>query len=293
MWSAPIRAAKAGEDRIRDIPAGRRIAADQPGRDAIGGTGRTGRPGRRPSRRCRAGSPARRPRRRWVSASALASTSPGDQSGFVLAATPGAVGRRGRATDARTGRRPSATIRAWGTAGGSSRTRVAGRIPAAAARRRSSRPSCGRRPGSPGRPAPPPGTRRPGPPRCRGSDGGPASARSGRDPAGRQRSPGGPWRRAPGPTRHQIRADAVTPWIRTSGRSAGVAPGRGPRTGYPRRLVVNRSPVCGIGAIERCRDVRRQVGSRCTIAAGRRIADSCGPTVDRRAHPSHEGAVAR
>ena len=64
-----------------------------------------------------------------------------------------------------------------------------------------------------------------------------------------------------GPTRHQIRADAVTPWIRTSGRSAG-SPQSSAENGIPAASVVVRrpDPASGRRARRRPRRSGRQAG---------------------------------
>ena len=247
------------EGRVGHEAAGRRIAADQPGRDAIGCRIGQGRPARRPSRRCRAG-PRGPPRRRPGSAPLPWRRRPRPTSpGSVRRACRGSSRGRGL-TDSSDGSLDHLRDQ---------RVRDSRRIEQHERRRpepvvrqvppRSSRPSCGRRSGLRARPGPTPGSRRPRRRRCRGSHRGLANVRSGRAPPDRPRRPAGP--RPPRQARPatEIRAEAATPWMSTSGRPAG-SPHVSAENGMPAAVVVKRGSACQVGALERCRDGRRQVG---------------------------------
>ena len=122
------------QDRVRDQPAS---ASDRRGSARSGShrrPDRTGRPSRRPSRRSRAGPPRAASMSTWVSPSALARTSSADQSGFCAASLSRLAARsRFGISD---GSLAISEMSAYGTAGGSSRTSVAGRIPLTGRRRR-------------------------------------------------------------------------------------------------------------------------------------------------------------
>ena len=165
-WSAPTSASNAAHAVVRHVAAGGRVRRGSARSGCRSPPGRRGPRDRRPSRRCRGGRPGPPSTSSWMSASALASTSPVDQAGL---ARRSARDRLGEVADPVAARRVAGHLRdaRVGTAaGGSSRTSVAGRIPARGARPRSSRPSCDRRPGEPVGRARPPGSRRQRPPRC-------------------------------------------------------------------------------------------------------------------------------
>ena len=250
-----VRGARDGQDVVGADPRRERrqrrvrhVARRSPGRRGRARSGcrprpgRRGRRGRRPSRRSRGGR-ARAASSIWVSASALARTSPADQAGFAPPRARAIGRRRGRRRAPRTG--PSA-IRAMSDSGIGRRIEQDERRRPdpgdRAARPRSSRPSCGRRPGAPGRRARPPGSTRRRRRRCRGTGGGRSSGRSARGPGRSGATTRRPVAASAGPTRHQIARP--TPSRRGSGRAAGrrVAPGAATRTGSRRRPSIDRSP---------------------------------------------------
>ena len=195
MWSAPIRAANPGRTarRGRSPPAPDRRGSARSGSRRP--PDRTGPRVRRPSRRCRAGPRGQRRHR--------PGRAPPPWQGRPRRASQGSAGRpacgwsRGRVTAARTDRWPSSRSARGG--------------PPADRAGRGSRAGSRARQGGGGHPAPAvtddldtrarrgrsPGSRRRRRRRCRGTDDGPASARSARGRAGRPRRPAARWRPAP------------------------------------------------------------------------------------------------
>ena len=210
---------------------------------------------RRPSRRSGSGSPRTAGSSNWVSASALATTSPYAQVGWSRRAPRSP--RRGRRSGARPGRRASSRSRPRRSPAGRAGRGPPGARPAAGSAAAVIPPQLWPTTARSGRPGRPP--RRT--PRCRRR-----CRRTGDDPV---HGPVRPWpawstattrRPSPtasaGPIRHQIRDEAVTPWTRSSGGGAGIAPAAR-RERDPVRLD---DAQLGLGrVVEGARDRRRQV----------------------------------
>ena len=130
-----------------------------------------------------------------------------------------------------------------------------------------------------------PALRRPRP--CRERDAVRSSDPSGRGPGRSGASTRRPVAARAGPTRHQIAADAVTPWSRTSGRAAG-SPQASTENGMPAASTTRRSPGAGSASAEATAAGRSAtvatIGSGRARASGRtsaharrsRVARSCG-----------------